>query len=230
MFKLNSKETRLVVLQIIELINSTIKRVRKLFGRYIFSNIVSRFFLNKIDIGKSYYNNMNSEYRTLEKYIDPQHKNLLSIGGGLGGLELIINEKFDVKSFNFIERNYVSKKVKYGWDNKNNEAYNDLILQKNFLIKNGMQPSKFNIFDYDHDQLPNAKFDIVISLFSLDYHYDFSIYLEYLKKTTDHNSIIIFDTIRPEYFKNIFKSVNLIDIRNQTVHKSTRVACSRFLF
>jgi len=72
MFKLNSKETRLVVLQIIELINSTIKRVRKLFGRYIFSNIVSRFFLNKIDIGKSYYNNMNSEYRTLEKYIDPQ--------------------------------------------------------------------------------------------------------------------------------------------------------------
>jgi hypothetical protein len=36
--------------------------------------------------------------------------------------------------------------------------------------------------------------------------------------------------IRPEYFKNIFESVNLIDIRNQTVHKSTRVACSRFLF
>ena len=74
----------------------------------------------------------------------------------------------------FIERNYVSKKVIYGWDNNNNEAYNDLNLQTKFLVKNGMESSKFKIFDYDNDQLPKDKFDIVISLYSLDYHYDFN--------------------------------------------------------
>ena len=68
-------------------------------------------------------------------FLTAQNKNLLSIGGGLGGLELVINKKFNVKSFTFIERNYVSKKVKYGWDNKNNEAYNDIGIQKNFLTK-----------------------------------------------------------------------------------------------
>jgi len=230
MFKLNNKETRLVALQRIELINTTIRKIRKLLGRYIFSNVVSRFFLNKAEIGESYYNNMNEEYKTIEEYIDPKNKNLLSIGGGLGGLEIIINQKFDVNFFYFIERNYVSKKVKYGWDNKNTEAYNDLSLQKNFLIKNGMQPSKFDIFDYDHDQLPNGKFDIIIYLFSLDYHYDFNIYLQYLKKTTNDSSIIILDTIRPEYFKKIFEVVNLIKTRKQNIHKSTRVACSKFLY
>jgi len=94
-----------------------------------------------------------------------------------------------------------TKKVKYGWDNKNNEAYNDINIQRNFLSKNGMQSSKFNIFDYDKDQLPESKYDIIISLFSLDYHYDFTIYLEYLKNNTHKDSKIIFDTIRPDYLK-----------------------------
>ena len=42
-------------------------------------------------------------------------KLLLSIGGGMGGLEVIINENCEVNFFDFIERNFVSKKVVYGW-------------------------------------------------------------------------------------------------------------------
>ena len=45
-----------------------------------------------------------------------------------------------------------------------------------------MDHKKINIFDYDHDILPEFKFDLVISLLSLDYHYDFQIYQNYLKK------------------------------------------------
>jgi hypothetical protein len=229
MFNLNRKEARLVVLQRIELINTFIKKIRKLFGRYIFSNIISRFFLKPDIIGKAYYDNMIEEFKTIETYIDKKNKNILSIGGGLGGLELIINQKFDVDSFCFIERNYVSQKVKYGWDSRNKEAYNNLDLQKKFLIRNGMSLSKFNIFDYDKDQLPNKSFDIIVSLFSLDYHYDFNIYLKYLKKNSHIDTKIIFDTVRPDYFKNIFKIVNVIGKRNQIVHTSSRVVCSNFL-
>jgi hypothetical protein len=229
MFQLNKKEARLIILQRIELLSNFLKSVRKFFGRYFFTNFISKYFLSTKNVGKVYFEDMYQEFASINSAIDPQNKNLLSIGGGLGGLELVINKKFNVKSFTFIERNYVSKKVKYGWDNKNNEAYNDIGIQKNFLTKNGMESSKFKIFDYDNDQLPKDKFDIIISLFSLDYHYDFTIYLEYLKNNTHKESKIIFDTIRPDYFKNIFNEVIISKDRTKTIHGSKRIMCSNFI-
>jgi hypothetical protein len=229
MFQLNKKEARLIILQRIELLSNFLKSVRKFFGRYFFTNFISKYFLSTKNVGKVYFEDMYQEFASINSAIDPQNKNLLSIGGGLGGLELVINKKFNVKSFTFIERNYVSKKVKYGWDNKNNEAYNDIGIQKNFLTKNGMESSKFKIFDYDNDQLPKDKFDIIISLFSLDYHYDFTIYLEYLKNNTHKESKIIFDTIRPDYFKNIFNEVIILKDRTKTIHGSKRIMCSNFI-
>ena len=229
MFQLNKKEARLIILQRIELISNFLKKIRKIFGRYFFSNFISKHFLSTKNIGKAYFEDMHQEFESINFAIEPYNKNLLSIGGGLGGLELVINKKFNVKSFTFIERNYVSKKVKYGWDNKNNEAYNDLTVQRKFLTKNGMESSKFKIFDYDNDQLPKDKFDIIISLFSLDYHYDFTIYLEYLKNNTHKESKIIFDTIRPDYFKNIFNEVIILKDRTKTIHGSKRIMCSNFI-
>jgi hypothetical protein len=229
MFQLNRKEARLIILQRIELISNSLKKIRKVFGRYLFSNFISKYFLSTSGVAKSYFQNMQQEFETINSAIDPRNKDLLSIGGGLGGLELIINKNFNVKSFTFIEKNYVSKKVKYGWDNKNNEAYNDISMQRNFLSKNGMQSSKFSIFDFDKDQLPEGKYDIIISLFSLDYHYDFTIYLEYLRNNTHKESRIIFDTIRPDYFKKIFKEVVILEDRTKAIHSSKRIMCSDFL-
>ena len=229
MFYLDKKEARLIILQRIELSNIFLRRIRKLLGRYLFTNFISKFFLNPKTLGKLYFNDMKNEYECIKNYIDPENKNILSIGGGLGGLEIILNNNFDVKKFSFIERNFVSKKVRYGWDNNNNEAYNDLNLLNNFLVKNGLYQSKFSIFDYDNDELPNKKFDLVISLFSLDYHYNFDIYLDYLKKNTHKDTKIIFDTIRADYFKNIFKEVILINSRTNTVHSSKRIICSNFI-
>jgi hypothetical protein len=229
MFYLDKKEARLIILQRIELLNTFLRIIRKLFGRYLFTNLISKFFLNPKTLGKLYFNDMKNEYENIKEYIDPENKNILSIGGGLGGLEIIISKNFDVKNFSFIERNFVSKKVRYGWDSNNNEGYNDLNLLNNFLIKNGLYHSKFSIFDYDKDALPNKKFDLVISLFSLDYHYNFDIYLDYLKKNTHKDTKIIFDTIRADYFKSIFKEVILINSRTNTVHSSKRIICSNFI-
>ena len=229
MFYLNRKEARLVVLQRIELISNFIKKIRKLFGRYIFSNFISKYFLDTKVIGQAYYNDMNEEFKKIEKYINSKNQNFLSIGSGLGGLELIIDKKIDVSSFSFIEKNYVSKKVKYGWDISNKEAYNDLNIQKKFLIKNGMDSSKLNIFDYDKDKLPSNKFDIIISLYSLDYHYDFNIYSKYLKKISHNKTKIIFDTIRFNYFQNVFDKVVVMSERTKNIHSSKRIICSKFL-
>ena len=106
----------------------------------------------------------------------------------MGGLELIINQTFKNNDYFFIERNYVSKKVKYGWGGMSNEeGYNNLDLQKIFLKMNEMGENQIKIFDYDNDNLPERNFDVIISLLSLDYHYDFNIYVEYLKKVSHIN-------------------------------------------
>ena len=53
-----------------------------------------------------------------------------------------------------------------------------------------MNESQINIFDFDKDILPDKKFDVIISLLSLDYHYDFNLYSEYLKSISKENTKI----------------------------------------
>ena len=229
-FLVSKKAARLIVLQRIELISSSLKRVRKIFGRFIFSNFITKFFINEKLIGESYHDIMINEFSTIEKFINKEDNLFLSIGGGLGGLELMINKKFDNRNYYFIERNFISKKVKYGWGGMtNSEAYNDLNLQKFFLETNGLKNEQINIYDYDKNDLPNIKFDLVISLLSLDYHYDFDIYINYLKKISKPNTKIIFDTIRAYHFKSIFKNVEIIKTYDDTVNKSKRIMCSQFI-
>ena len=229
-FIIPKRAARLIVLQRIELISSFLLKIRKLFGRFLFSNFVTKYFLDINLVRHKYYEVMLEEFSTLEKFIDINDKFFLSIGGGIGGLEVIINQKFNNKKFYFIERNYISKKVKYGWGGLiNDEAYNDLSIQKDFLRMNGMQDNQIQIFDYDKDKLPELKFDVIISLLSLDYHYDFDLYSQYLKKVSNQNTKIIFDTIREDYFRNIFKNVEIIRTDSNTIHKSKRIICSQFI-
>ena len=228
-FNLPKKAARLIVLQRIELISPFLAKIRKLFGRYFFSNFVTRFFLNPKILKEKYYQTMADEFSMIERFIDSNDKIFLSIGGGLGGLELIINQKFKNNKYHFIEKNYVSKKVQYGWGGtKNTEGYNNLKLQKKFLKMNGLNENQTNIYDFDNDTLPEKKFDVIISLFSLDYHYDFSLYKDYLKKVSKSDTKIIFDTIRADYFSKIFKKVEIVKTYNNTVHKSKRVVCTEF--
>jgi hypothetical protein len=229
MFDVNNKEARLIVLQRIELCSNSLKKIRKLFGRYIFSNFVTKFFLNSETIGKTYYDRMSDEFKTLKNHIGYKDKNLLSIGGGMGGLEVIINNNCEISFFDFIERNFVSKKVVYGWSDNNSEAYNNLNLQREFLAKNGLSKTRFKVFDFDNDTLPSKKFDTVISLYSLDYHYDFNQYEAYLKENTHKESKIIFDTVRPDFFKSVFKEVVILSETTKRVHSSKRLLCKNFL-
>ena len=228
-FQLNKKMARLVILQRIELANPLLKKLRKSFGRYIFTNFLSKYLINEKLIGQNYYKAMSQEYMSIENFIEENDKLFLSIGSGLGGLEAIINKnKVDI-SLHFIEKNYISKKVKYGWDDKNLEAYNDLELQKDFLTNNGIDLKNLKIIDYDVGTFPEIKFDFIISLLSLDYHYDFNLYLDYLKKVSNKNTKIIFDTIRPDYFTKVFKNVSIIKSNDLTVHRSKRILCREFI-
>ena len=71
-FSLQQKTARLIVLQRIELINPLLKKLRKLFGRYAFSNFITKYFLDPNIIGKSYYEVMNKEFMTIKDFIEPK--------------------------------------------------------------------------------------------------------------------------------------------------------------
>ena len=92
-FVLSRDAARLVILQRIELASPNLKRVRKLFGRYLFSKIFSKYSINPDLISKNYYNIMKSEFLTIKHFINHSNK-ILSIGSGMGGLEVIINNDF----------------------------------------------------------------------------------------------------------------------------------------
>ena len=42
------------------------------------------------------------------------------------------------------------------------------------------------------------------------------------------DTLLIFDTIRPKYFENIFEKVEIIREDIDTVHKSKRIVCKLF--
>ena len=75
-----------------------------------------------------------------------------------------------------------------------------------------LEKKNINLFDFDKDKLPNDKFDVIISLYSLDYHYDFEIYKDYLLKVLKPDSILILDTVRPGYFNEIFNKIDVEQI------------------
>ena len=222
---INREIAQLLIFQRNELTNPTLQKIRKIFGRRFFTKFVSKYLISPKLIGNEYLSIMKDEYETISKFLDFDKKNVLSIGPGLCGLELIIDRNHSIKKFFIIEKNYVSKKVVYGWDSENNEAYNNLSLVESFLINNGLKKEKFEIFDFDSKNLPDKVFDIIISLYSLDYHYDFNIYLNFFKKVFKKDSKIIFDTIRADYFTNLFDSVKIISSNEDTVHMSKRIIC-----
>ena len=184
-------------------------KVRKLFGRYLFSKLFSKYLINEKKVFKNYLRIINNEYQNIEKYLNDGQK-ILSIGGGIGGLEALILKNFPNTKIDLIEKNYISDKIRYGWDNKNQEGYNNLLLTENFFNLNGIDNAKYDIYDYDKKSFPNKNYNLIISLYSLDYHYDFNIYFNYLKSVSNENTKIIFDTIRPDFFYKIFENLSVV--------------------
>ena len=91
---MQNKTARLAVLQRIELASPFLLKIRKLFGRYIFSNIITKYFLNPKLISQEYYKMMQEEFLIIKKFISSNDNFFLGIGSGIGGLELLINQNF----------------------------------------------------------------------------------------------------------------------------------------
>ncbi len=85
-FSINKNMGKLILFQRIELLNGFQKKIRKIFGRYLFTNFMIKYFLNIKKIESTYYNKILEEFNEIKGEIEISNKSILSIGGGLGGL------------------------------------------------------------------------------------------------------------------------------------------------
>ena len=224
-FFLDKKMLPTILFQRNELLTPCQKKVKRVFGRTLFTNLFVNFGSCKTRIEKKYFSICKKQFSEIENYFPKNAKNILSIGCGIGGVEYFFSNIGTVRKVDLIDRNFVSKKVIYGFDSKNLEAYNNLDYTKDFFLSNVFSNTKFEIFNYDKDKLPDKIYDIIISLFSLDFHYPFSVYRNYIKKISNPRTILILDTIRPDYFKSMYKKVKIIKKVEKNIHSSFRIVC-----
>ena len=224
-FNLKKNMSRLILFQRNEIMTASQKKLRKLFGRYLFTQFFS-YFNDKDLISKEYYKVSLKEYLFLKNFFRGADKNVLSIGGGVGGVESIILSRHKNFNLDMIERNFISTKIKYFWNP--NEAYNKLSLTKEFINLNSNN-NNFEIFDFKNLDLIKKKYDFIFSLYSMDYHYDLKIYKSFLKKNSHKQTFFIFDTIRAKDLKNIFKHVQVLENVHKEIHSHSRVLCKEIL-
>ena len=119
-FILDKQTARLIVLQRIELLSTFQRKLRKFFGRYLFVNFFSKYIFNCNTIGSKYFEIMQQEFESVQKEIQHSNKKYLSIGGGLGGFELIINQNkkehyIPLKAYR-LNYNYVDVSLNQIWE------------------------------------------------------------------------------------------------------------------
>ena len=221
-FKINKKMSRLILFQRNETMTGLQKKIRKLFGRYLFTQLFS-FLSNSNKIAKEYHKICNKEFLFLKKYLIKKKLNVLSIGGGLGGVESkILSYNEDIR-IDLIERDFISSKIKYFWNP--DEAYNKLSLTNEFFELNSKNNKNFLICDFSKKNILKKKYDIVFSLYSMDFHYSLETYKNFLLRRSHKKTLFIFDTIRPKNLSSFFKEVKIITQIKKRVHSSARVIC-----
>ena len=224
----NNLEKKLLFLQRNEFLSSGQIKIRKLFGRSLFTKFLIYFFQDK-NLDKKVFYKIKNEFDSIIKYLPKNATNIMDIGCGIGLIDIFINNHYtNCQKFYLLDKNSIDNKVVYGFS-ENYESYNLNNITKNFLINNNIKESKLNLIDVDSDFYIKPKsIDLCISLVSMGYHYPLSIYLETIKEVSNENTVFIFD-IATEYqdldnVKKYFSKVEIIETVNSK-HPRLRIAC-----
>ncbi len=142
----------------------------------------------------TYYNDISKDINDIKKYLlDKNNINICDIGCGIGGIDLLIYQQFNINHMTLIDKNGKSSDIYYGFKDQAS-YYNDITLTKSLLKENNVPIEKVSYIDINNDSLPmNIKYDVIISILSLSFHYPFSTYSDFINKTLKENGILILD-------------------------------------
>jgi len=224
------RHQKLLLLQRIDLISEKQRTIRKKFGRYLFTNFFVNFFISQKEIENKINDEFLKEFNSIKNYLPKNSKNILDIGCGLGVINIYLNDYYSKKLyFTLIDKNYVDKKVAYGFNNSS-ESYNKLEITKDFLILNGFKTEQLRLINADENFVLNNKYELIISLFSMGYHYSIKNYIDIIKKNSTKSTKVIFD-LSMEYnelneVKKYFNKVVIIKNDNEVKQNYLRLLCS----
>ena len=157
-------------------LTNTQKKIRKIFGRYLFTNYFVNYFNSLSKINRKLNKEFSKEFNELIEFLPIKVNHILDIGSGLGVMDVYLNNFYKNKpNFVLIDKDRIEKKVKYGFEEKG-QAYNKIEISQNFLIKNGIEKKKLFFVDADKKYELKQNFDLVISLLSMGYHYPINQY------------------------------------------------------
>ena len=132
------------------------------------------------------------EFLKIYKITSVDH--LVSIGPGNGIFEILL-----LKKINFINILLIdiedTRSQNHGF-NYEGSGYASLASTKNFLVNNGLPRETIKICNPRIHNIPKFKFDLLISLYSMGFHYPCNEYVDFIIKNSSVNSKIIYDKRR----------------------------------
>ena len=229
---LNKSHKKYFLLQRNNYLSKTQKKIRRIFGRYLFTNFFVNYFNSISEINHKLNKDFSQEFEELLEYLPPKANFILDIGAGLGIIDIYLNDYYTNNvNFTLIDKDKIEKKVKYGFD-ESGQAYNSINLTKSFLIQNGISQSQSQIINADKQYKITQKFDLIISLLSMGYHYPISQYINICQDNTHDKTVFIFD-IANEYndfdeINNMFEKVEVIKKSFEIRHNYQRICCTGY--
>ncbi|MDB0031768.1 hypothetical protein N9E32_00595 [Alphaproteobacteria bacterium] len=225
----NKVQKKLLLLQRNEFLSPIQIKIRKLFGRSLFTSLFINYFQHN-NLSEIISYEIEKEFNIFKNFIPKNIETVMDIGCGIGLINIFLNENYkNINQFYLLDQNKIDKKIKYGFS-KNYESYNDLSATKETLILNNIDEKKINLIDVKKNYVIKEKsIDLVISLVSMGYHYPISNYIQLLRKTCNNNTVFIFD-IATEYqdlniIKNYFNYYEILE-KIETKHPRLRLFCS----
>ena len=143
--------------------------------------------------------------------------NLVSIGPGNGLLELLFIKKFIIKKILLIDIE-TTNNHDYGF-RKNSSGYAQLDETKKFFINNKINENSIFICNPNLRKIPSFIFDMLISTYSMGFHYPCDLYFEFIINNSKQGSIIILDVKKGVFDKGLdilkesFEITNSIDYK-----------------
>lgn len=180
--------------------------------------------LRRKEVKDAFIADIQSEIDSVRAYLPAHVENLLDIGFGIGGIDVLLYDAVKPKKMFLIDKNKTDPVIWYGFE-KQGAAYNSLRYADQLLHDNGIPASAYALIDIDTQPFPDETFDLIVSFISWGFHYPIQTYLEQVKKALSAAGVLIVDVRKgtggEELLRNAFASVTVI----QDMGKSKRLAC-----
>ena len=167
-----------------------------------------------------FYRFIIADISNLNEHISPETRSILDIGAGIGLFDLALNQLLNHKaSFDLIEVEKLDE-IEHVTNNPSHTKKLDSNIQikpvqtlKKLMLVNDAENINI-ISDKSINQYFHKKYDLVLSFRSWGFLYNLNLYEEFVRKTLNHDGIVITDLSiyddSIEKFSTLFKDVTLI--------------------